>query len=319
MEQRRTLTWLTTVGAGFAVAGILMVLVGAAAIWLRFGVDLRGREPAIAVVRIEGVITNSTPGLFSSAGTRADTIVRRLERLSEDDRVRAVVLRINSPGGGVVASDEIRAGVMKVRAKGKPVVTSMSELAASGGYYVAVASDLIFANPQTTTGSIGVLAVVPIIEGLLERIGVEFEVIRSGPLKGKPSGFSEMDEQERAILQALIDEAHDRFVAVVAEGRRLDSRRVRELADGRVYSGEQARRLGLVDEIGGLSEAIARAGEMAGLGPKPRVIEARPRTLFDELSGLRGIAAPPSAAVAATGIPIDPSAPIQYLYLGTGR
>lgn len=311
------LRWTAMVAAVFAVAGLALLCVFIAMVVFQFRPPFPGAGPAVAVVRIEGVISSSGGDLLSGPGARSDEIVKKLEDAIENHEVAAVVLRINSPGGGVVASDEIHTAVLKVREAKKPVVASLGELAASGGYYVAVAADRIVANPQTTTGSIGVISMVPVVEGLLERIGVEIEIVRSGPLKGSPSGLAPLGDTERAIIQELVDGAYERFVNLVAQGRRMDLARVRELADGRVYSGAQAARLGLVDELGNLSEAVDRAGELAGIHGKPRVIEEHPPSLIDDLLSLRAIGR--LQPTAAAGFQVDRLAPLQYLYLGTGR
>lgn len=316
-HQLRGLRWAAILGSALALLGVavLCVLVAALTPWLRGLISERG--PAVAVVRIEGIISSGGGDLLSGPGVRPEGVAKRLDELVDDSNVRAVVLRINSPGGGVVASDEIRSAVLKVRRAGKPVVASMGELAASGSYYIAAASDRILANPQTTTGSIGVIAVVPVVEGLLERIGVEVEIIRSGPLKGSASGFARLREDERAIIQELVDHAYQQFVVVVAEGRGMDRARVLELADGRVYNGLQAVGLGLVDEIGDLPEAIDRAAALAHLSGKPRIIEDRRPSIIEELLSFRAVGRPfPGVALGAAG---DPTAPLQYLYLGTGR
>jgi len=317
-DERRALRWMVVTGSFISLFALALLCVVLAVVVLQFVPLFVEAGPAVAVVRVEGVIGSTDGDLFSGPGVRSDEVVKRLDELKEHRDVRAVVVRINSPGGGVVASDEIRAAVLRVRASGKPVVASMGELAASGGYYIAAATDRILANPQTTTGSIGVLAVIPVVEGLLDRIGIEVEVVKSGPLKGSGSGFAPLGDAERAILQDLIDGAYEQFVAVVAEGRKLDEPRVRELADGRVYSGQQALQLGLVDEMGNLPEAIDRAAELAGLGEKPRIIEDRRRSLPETLFSARALGAPSPAGVAA-GLAVDRTAPLQYLYLGTGR
>jgi protease-4 len=194
----------------------------------------------------------------------------------------------------------------------------MGELAASGGYYIAAASDYILANAQTTTGSIGVLSIIPVVDGLLDRVGVDIEIVRSGPLKGSGSGLKPLGDVERAVIQQLVDGAYDQFVGIVAEGRHLDPQRVRELADGRVYSGSQALQLGLIDQIGDLPQAIDHAAALAHLEGKPRVIEDRRPGLIEGLLSSRALGSP-LAGAATAGLPLDRSAPLQYLYLGTGR
>jgi protease-4 len=213
----------------------------------------------IAVVDIKGVIT-------SSRG-----IVEEIEKLKENDEVKAIILRINSPGGGVGPSQEIYREVLRAKEK-KKIIASMESVAASGGYYVACASDLIVANPGTITGSIGVVMEFSNVEDLLKKIGFRSYVIKSGKHKDIGSPLREMTSEEKAILQGVIDSVHNQFVRAVAEGRNMKERKVRQIADGRIFSGEQAKELGLVDRLGSLQDAIEIAAEMIGIKGKPVVI-----------------------------------------------
>jgi len=213
----------------------------------------------IAVVDVKGVIT-------SSRG-----IVEEIERLKEDDDVKAIILRINSPGGGVGPSQEIYQQVLRAREK-KKIIASMESVAASGGYYVACASDVIVANPGTITGSIGVVMEFSNIEDLLKKIGFRSYVIKSGKHKDIGSPLREMTPEEKTILQGVIDSVHSQFVRAVAEGRNMEESKVRQIADGRIFSGEQAKELGLVDRLGSLQDAIEIAAEMIGMKGKPVVI-----------------------------------------------
>jgi protease-4 len=218
----------------------------------------------IAVVDIKGVIT-------SSRG-----IVEQIERLKENNDVKAIILRINSPGGGVGPSQEI------YREK-KKIIASMESVAASGGYYVACASDVIVANPGTITGSIGVVMEFSNVEDLLKKIGLRSYVIKSGKHKDIGSPLRNMTSEEKAILQGVIDSVHDQFVRAVAEGRDMEERRVRQIADGRIFSGEQAKDLGLVDRLGSLQDAIEIAAEMIGIEGKPVVIYPKRKLSLYEL------------------------------------
>jgi protease-4 len=225
----------------------------------------------IAVVDIKGVIT-------SSRG-----VVEQIEKLKEDDDVKAIILRINSPGGGVGPSQEIYREVLKAKEK-KKVIASMESVAASGGYYVACASDVIVANPGTITGSIGVVMEFSNVEDLLKKIGLRSYVIKSGEHKDIGSPLRKMTSEERAILQGVIDSVHNQFVQAVAEGRNMEERKVRQIADGRIFSGEQARELGLVDRLGSLQDAIEIAAEMIGIKGKPLVIYPKKKlSLYDFL------------------------------------
>lgn len=223
--------------------------------------------PKVALVEITGVITDSKE------------VTDQLERHLQNPTVRAFLIRIDSPGGGVAASQEIYEELLKVRqVHGKPVVASMGSLAASGGYYVASAADRILANPGTITGSIGVLMQIPNFTELLQRIGVRSVVIKSGVYKDLASATRELTPEERRILQSVLDDVHDQFIQAVADGRRIERRRVEHLADGRIFSGRQAQELGLVDELGDLQDALARAGALAGIPGVPPVTQIeRPR------------------------------------------
>ncbi len=238
----------------------------------------RGDGEQIALVRIEGVIIDS------------EEITRILNDSRDNDQIKAILLRIDSPGGAVVPSQEIYDMVKKIRGEGKKkVVTSMGTIAASGGYYIAAASDFIMANPGTLTGSMGVIMEMANVEGLLNKIGVESVVIKSGVNKDVGSPFRKMTEKDRAILQYVLDDVHDQFIHAVAEGRSLKvdgEGGVRSLADGRIFTGRQAKELGLVDGLGNLEDAIQKTAEMAGISGKPRVVETRDRfSVFKMLKG----------------------------------
>ncbi len=224
----------------------------------------------IAVVDIKGVIT-------SSRG-----IVEQIEKLKEDSDVKAIILRINSPGGGVGPSQEIYREVLRAKEK-KKIIASMESVAASGGYYVACASDIIVANPGTITGSIGVVMEFSNVEDLLKKIGLRSYVIKSGKHKDIGSPLREMTSEEKAILQSVIDSVHSQFVRAVAEGRNMEERKVRRIADGRIFSGEQAKELGLVDRLGSLQDAIEIAAEMIGIEGKPVVVYPKKKLSLYEL------------------------------------
>lgn len=271
---------------------------------------LRLRE-GIAVIPVEGMIVSGEPppGLVRPRNVYSAEVVRLIEGAEANPAVRAIVVRVDSPGGGVVASDEIYQALRKAK---KPVVVSMGSVAASGGYYISCAADEIFANPNTLTGSIGVITIIPNVEGLLDKLGVEMYVVESGP--HKESGvFRPLTEEEQKIWRRIIEEAYDNFVQVVAEGRGLSEQRVRELADGRIYTGEQALEANLVDELGNLPEAVARAGELGGIVGRPRIIPYRPAiSLF---GGLLGTFLPANPLATWQELLEQPFT-TQYLYLG---
>jgi protease-4 len=271
-------------------------------------------EDAVAVVRIEGVIVSGREAdwaLTTSDSAYSESIVQRLERAEADPSVKAVVLRVNSPGGGIVATDEIYTALTEME---KPIVVSMGEMAASGGYYVSCAAHQIVANPATLTGSIGVISTVPNFEGLLDKIGIEMLVIKSGEMKDQLSPYREPTEQEIAHWQEITDEAYEQFLGIVTEARGLDPDEARELADGRVYTGRQALELGLIDELGNLSDAIDLATELAGIEGEPRIIEYQqaPNLMEILLSGLSPL---PDQISIDDLLGIERRFTVQYLYI----
>jgi protease-4 len=226
----------------------------------------------LALVRIEGVLTD------------ARDIVGELERYAKNPSVLAVVLRIDSPGGAVVPAQEIYDAVNRLRTDHhKKVVVSMGSIAASGGYYIAAASDKIIASPGSLTGSIGVIMEIPNVEGLMKKVGVESVTIKSGAKKDAGSPFRQMKPEERALLQAVLDDVHDQFIEAVAKGRGLEVVEVRQLADGRVFTGRQAQSVGLVDELGNLHDAIRAAAALVHIEGEPKVVETQPGFSFRKL------------------------------------
>jgi len=271
---------LVTVVLTIAVVGLFL-----GTVWLLTAVMDEGGLPGggkIALVEVDGII-----GVGADRGADADTIVRVLAEHRDNPGIAAVVLRINSPGGVVAPTQEIFAAVEKVRAAGKPVVASLGAVAASGGYYVAVASSRIVANPGTLTGSIGVIMQLANVEGLLKKVGVEYVVVKAGAYKDIGSFARAMRPAERQVLQALLDDVYGQFVSAVAERRGLPEKAVLAFADGRIYSGRQAQALGMVDELGGLDVAIESAAKLAGISGKPKVIYPRRRLSIRDLLSSR--------------------------------
>ena len=213
----------------------------------------------IGVVEIYGVISDSKQ------------VIEQLHDFRDNDSIKALVLRVDSPGGGVGPSQEIYDEVLALDEL-KPVVVSMGSVAASGGYYVAAAAREIVANPGTITGSIGVIMEFANFQELLEKIGLSSVVVKSGAYKDIGSPTRDMSAAEREILQDLIDDVHNQFVSSVAEGRELDEQAVRSIADGRIFSGRRAMELGLVDSMGNLQAAIDRAAVLAGLDAEPKIV-----------------------------------------------
>ena len=214
----------------------------------------------IAIVEIKGVITQSSG------------VIEEIQQYKEDDGVRAIILRIDSPGGGVGASQEIYREVLKVKEAKKKVVTSMGSVAASGGYYIACASDLIVANPGTITGSIGVIMQFSNIEELLKKIGIKGVVLKSGEHKDIGTPLREMTPEEKKIMQDALDNIHQQFIQAVIEGRKLDRTKVIQIADGRILTGQQAKEAGLVDRLGNLQDTIEVTAKMVGISGKPNVL-----------------------------------------------
>ena len=267
MERKRT------VRTALALLGLLVLAVIGVSLLTSLALDsgwLGGER--VAVIRIEGVITDSRE------------TIEELRRFRDNPSIKAVVLRIDSPGGGVVPSQEIHTEVLKARKDGRlKVVASMGNLAASGGYYIAVATDKIVANPGTLTGSIGVIMELANVQGLLEKVGVQSVVIKSGRYKDLASPFRAMSKEDRALLQSVLDDVHDQFIQAVAAGRALKVEEVRPLADGRIFTGRQARTAKLVDELGDLQDAIKLAARLVGIEGEPRVVEPRKRFSLRDL------------------------------------
>jgi len=226
----------------------------------------------------------------------SEETVRQFKKYRENKSVKAVVFRVESPGGGVAASQEIYEEVKKTRDSGKPVVVSMGSVAASGGYYVSCGASRIVANPGTLTGSIGVIFQFLHVEDLLGKIGVDAATYKTGRFKDSGSPFRKPTEADRKFFDQLLDDVYDQFVDVVAGERKLERRNVLRYADGRVFTGRQALEWGFVDTLGTYEDAIAIAGELGGIEGKPRVVQERERTSFwdvllegtaPDLAGLR--------------------------------
>ena len=225
----------------------------------------------VALIRIEGPILDSK------------SAVDEIKEYTKDSSIKAIILRIDSPGGAVAPSQEIYSEVKKAVAK-KKVVVSMGSIAASGGYYIASPATRIVANPGTLTGSIGVIMEIPNIEGLLNKIGIKTEVIKSGKNKDIGSMFRGMKREERDLLQGLMDNVHEQFIRAVAEGRKKKVEDVRKIADGRVFTGEQALSYGLVDELGTLEDTTKVAAKLAGITEEPEVVSKTDKvSIFDIL------------------------------------
>lgn len=216
-------------------------------------------KPGVGLVEVKGMIIDSRE------------TVRQLRYFLKKDTIKAVVLRVDSPGGVVAPSQEISDEVRKFAAK-KRIIVSMGSLAASGGYYISAPATLIYANPGTITASIGVILKLSNIEALMDKIGIKSYTLKTGEFKDSGSPFRKLSPADRAMLQSVIDNTQEQFVQAVARGRKLPVEEVRKIADGRILSGEQAKALKLVDRLGTLQDAIEEAGKQAGISGEPEVI-----------------------------------------------
>ena len=239
----------------------------------------------VAVISLSGPIQFESSGFFFGGSVITPESVRtELERARNDDGVKAIVLQVDSPGGSVAASQEI---VNQLELVKKPIVVSMSDLAASGGYYISAGVDKIVALPGTLTGSIGVISEMPNLKGLFDKLGIDMQVFIAGKHKDMYAGLRELTPEEKVLMQGMTDQLYNQFVQVVAKGRGLSEDKVRELATGQLYTGIQAKELGLVDELGGLQTAIDLAASLAGVS-KPEVEYYKPQvpSLLNTLLGM---------------------------------
>jgi len=244
----------------------------------------------VALIRVEGMIVDSK-----------DTIYE-IKEYVKDPLIKAIVLRIDSPGGAVAPAQEIYEEIKKAVAK-KKVIASMGSIAASGGYYIASPATKIIANPGTLTGSIGVIMEIPNIEGLMSKLGIKTEVVKSGEKKDMASVFRGIKKEERAILQKVLDNVHDQFITAVAEGRKMPYEDVKQLADGRIFTGEQALKVGLVDKLGNIEDAVQVAADLSGIKGEPVLISKKERfSLIDLIRGPKEL------------VDILPSVKIKYLF-----
>ena len=294
--KNRWLLWSALLVGGMLL--LLVVCIGIATALFGDGDQLAGE--GVGLVEIKGVIVDGQ-----------DT-VRQLRVLKKDKRIKAVVLRVDSPGGVVGPSQEISAEVRGL-ARVKKVVVSMGSVAASGGYYVSAPASLIFANPGTITGSIGVLMKFSNIEGLMGKVGMKAFTLKTGKFKDVGSPVRTMTADERQMLQGVIDSTHGQFIRAVAEGRKLPVEEVRLIADGRIFSGEQALALKLVDRIGTLQDAVEEAGRLGGIEGEPAVIRP-PRKKTPVFDLLVETAAEQLAALSRA----DSGVSVDYRMGGTG-
>jgi protease-4 len=242
----------------FILTGIFFFFIGGISLLISSlishgpGTDIFTKKDGVGIVELKGLIISP------------EQVLKHLTEFRHNPNVKSIVLRIDSPGGSVGASQEIYKEVMRTN-EVKPVIASMGSMGASGGYYAALGAENIIANPGTMTGSIGVIIKFPNLEGLFEKIGYRSEVIKSGPLKDVGASNRPMNEKERKLMQDLIDNVYGQFVRDIAIARGMEENTIKELADGRIYTGEQALEVGLIDSLGNFTDAIIIAAEMGGL------------------------------------------------------
>lgn len=252
---------------------LLLVILGISSFILAFGFSYIAGDRGffhfrdrVAVVTVRGLITDSKNS------------VDQIKKFSEDSEVKAIVIRIDSPGGGVAASQEIYDAVLSAKKK-KKVVASMGSVAASGGYYIACAAEKVIANPGTVTGSIGAIMHFSNIEELVKKVGLKSSVVKSGKFKDIGSPFRDMTDSEKELIQAVIDDIYDQFLGAVSANRGISKDELRSIADGRILTGRQALKLKLVDENGDLESAIELAAKLAGISGKPEVVYSKEKAL----------------------------------------
>ena len=247
----------------FVILGLflLLVVISILLVMLQKSMPMGDR---IALIRIEGLITDSREA------------TEDLKEYVKNPSIKAIVLRIDSPGGAVGPSQEIYEEVRKSAAK-KKVIVSMGSVAASGGYYIASPATKIIANPGTLTGSIGVIMEIPNISGFMDKLGIKTEVVKSGRHKDIASIFRGIGKEEREILQGVLDNVHSQFIKAVAEGRKMLPSEVEKIADGRVFTGEQALKVGLIDELGNLEDAVQAAAKLSGIKGEPAIVSKKER------------------------------------------
>jgi len=256
-----------------AKIAILVVFVAVVACWIGYTYS-REMKPAIGILEVDGAIMG------------AELYLERLKAFEEDDAIKAVIVRINSPGGVVGPSQEVYEEILKLKKK-KPVIASMSAVGASGAYYIACACDTIYAMPGTMTGSIGVLMEFIDVSSGLTKLGIKAGSITSGKMKDAGSPFRPMSPEEREYFLSVVNDVQDQFVEVVSKSRKIPAEKVRSYADGRIYTGRQALNLRLVDKMGGLEDAIGLAKTKAGITGEPRIIRPREdKGLFESLGRL---------------------------------
>lgn len=280
MAKKRDIVIAVVIIGTFVVVGLFAMIMMVGMLSGGGNLDFTGLGGSVAVVEVFGILDEYS----------GRSVIRQLERWEDNNSIKAVVIHVESPGGGVSISQELHEAIMSIR-EHKPVVVSMGAVAASGGYYISCAADRVVANPGTLTGSIGTIMSFNTYEGLMDKLGVGLETIKSGELKDVGSYARPMTKREELMLRSVIMDGYEQFVETVAEGRDMDKEDVYPLADGSVFTGSQAYNLGLVDTLGGLNDAINLAASLANIEGEPDVLRPRRRdqvSIFDLLGGVLG-------------------------------
>lgn len=283
MKTKKTLIFL---------AVFLLVLIVISAVFTLFQKEMPTKE-RVALVRVEGPLMESK------------FVIEEIKGYVKDRSIKAIVMRVDSPGGGVVPAQEIYEEVRKA-VKIKKIVVSMGSVAASGGYYIASPADKIIANPGTITGSIAVIMEIPNIKELMDKLGIKTEVVKTGKHKDMASIFRGIGKEEREIIQGVMDDVHEQFIKAVSDGRKMPAEDIRKIADGRIFSGRQAKEIGLVDELGDLEYAIKAASKLAGIKGEPEIVEKKEKYPLLEL--LKG-------KFPEGWLKIIPRTELKYLYI----
>jgi len=281
MAKKRDVVIAIIIAAGFLMAFVFFAMFMIGALSGTDGVEFTGLSGGnVGVLEIQGEINELNGRVW----------IKQLDKFARSSSIEAIVLHVNSPGGGTAISQEIHAAVLRAKAR-KPVVASMASVAASGGYYIACAADKIVANPSTVTGSIGVIFQFHTFKDLMGKVGIGTETVKSGELKDVGNYSRAMTEKEDLMLRSVVMDTYEQFVEAVAEGRSMEKDQVYPLADGSVFTGSQAYNLGLIDALGGLKEAVDLAAEMANISGEPDVVTPTTKekiSIFDLIGGAVG-------------------------------
>ncbi len=281
MENKRFILYLF--GGTFVILFFVGLLSG-----FVFRGGQKGPEEAIAVIEVKGTIVGGESGssLLGGMAVGSETMMQEIRAAAEDDSIKALLLHINSPGGSSAASEAVYMEILRFKEKtGKPVLATMEDVAASGGYYIALGADEIFANPATVTGSIGVIMQFTNYQELYEKYGLKVETIKSGKYKDIGSPTRDLTKEERELLQTMVNQIYGNFVDAVAEGRGLERERILELAQGQIYTGIQAQELGLIDQLGNFWDSVDYLAKRAGIKGEPELVYYTRPTLWKRIMG----------------------------------